>query len=224
MDEPTRLDCLKVMGIESWILKDTVMPEKTTPSKPASIKPETWGQLKEAVSVCTQCALHKTRTQPLFGDGNLNADWLLVGETPTEEDDLDGKVFTGAAGFLLTEMLRAIHLTQEDVFITYLLKCPTFKNKTIKVQDIRDCDDYLQRQQALLKPKIILAIGRVAAQKLLNTREPLSKLRGKVHYHNAIPLVVVYHPAYLLRALSKKPAAWLDLQLALKTYQHLPPE
>jgi DNA polymerase len=222
MDESTRLNYLQLMGVESWVTKDAVMiPEATVLFEPP-LETDSWAQLKTTVSECQQCNLHKTRTKTVFGEGDLNADWLLIGEAPGEQEDLQGKPFVGRAGFLLTEMLRAIQLNRERIFIANILKCRPPNNKDPRVGEINACQTYLQQQLALVKPKIILAMGRIAAQTLLNTSEPLHQLRGKVHYLETTPLIVVYHPAYLLRSLTQKRAAWQDLQLALNTYQQLP--
>ena len=142
---------------------------------------------------------------------------MLVGEAPGQHEDEQGRPFVGNAGLLLTEMLRAIGLTREEVFITNILKCRPPNNRDPHADEVESCNDYLQRQQQLIQPKIILAVGRIAAQTLLKTDEPLTRLRGKVHAFNNTPVVVVYHPAYLLRSLPEKRKAWLDLTLAVQT-------
>lgn len=227
MDEKTRLQYLEVMGIDSWVNKTTSSPpvvvEKSL--EISSFHPpqrEAWSLLQQEVRGCQKCSLHQTRTHTVFGTGQRHTDWLLIGEAPGEQEDLQGKPFVGTAGFLLTEMLRAIGLQREKIFITNILKCRPPANRDPHADEIKLCHDYLKRQSALIQPKIILAIGRIAAQKLLNTSEPLKRIRGRVHYFDNIPLVVVYHPAYLLRTLSQKRAAWQDLQLALTTYRQLP--
>jgi len=241
MDETTRLHYLEVMGIESWHSKTSLMTESSpvqtspiTKTKPKETLPtktkkplenpqinDNWEQLLQAVSCCQKCELCKTRTQPVFGAGNPNADWFFIGEAPGENEDLQGQPFVGNAGLLLTEMIRALGLKRENVFIANILKCRPPNNRDPSVDEITACHDYLKRQQALIKPKIIIAVGRIAAQKLLKTTQPLKELRGVVHTIDNIPLIVVYHPAYLLRSLTQKRAAWQDLQLALKTYQQL---
>ncbi|MCK5728038.1 MAG: uracil-DNA glycosylase [Methylococcales bacterium] len=224
MDEITRLEYLKIMGVERWSDRTMIEPNTATiKPNPMENKPiiDHWESLKEEVIGCQQCELCQTRTQTVFGEGNPNADWLFIAEAPGEQEDLQGKPFVGTAGLLLTEMLRAIGLTRETIFIANILKCRPPNNRNPKVDEIATCYDYLIRQQALIAPKIIVAVGRIAAQKLLKTNEPLSKLRGVVHHVDNIPLIVVYHPAYLLRKLSQKQAAWQDLQFALKTYQQL---
>ena len=153
----------------------------------------------------------------MFGTGNKQADWMVIGEAPGQHEDEQGKPFVGKAGQLFTEMLRAVGLERDDVFITNILKCRPPNNRDPKPDEAESCSTYLLRQRELIKPKIILAVGRISAQTLLNTDAPIGKLRGKVHELDGIPLVVVYHPAYLLRSLLEKRKAWQDLQLAMKT-------
>jgi uracil-DNA glycosylase family 4 len=224
VDNKIRLQYLEAMGIDVWTLKTSVQNEQGRLSDHGvdNAEPDTeavtrWVALQEEVSGCTRCALCATRTQTVFGVGNNQADWLLVGEGPGQHEDEQGKPFVGKAGQLLTEMLRAMDIEREDVFITNIVKCRPPGNREPQANEIESCKSYLQQQQAFIQPKIILAIGRIAAQTLLNTDEPLAKLRGKVHYLNSTPVIVVYHPAYLLRSLSEKRKAWLDLQLAMQT-------
>lgn len=192
-------------------------PIVTPPPMPS----DNWETLQNEVANCRKCALCQTRTQTVFGTGNKNPDWLFIGEAPGEQEDLQGQPFVGAAGSLLTEMLRAISLSREDIFIANILKCRPPNNRDPHADEMAACRPFLERQIALLKPKIIIAVGRIAAQQLLNTHETIGKLRGKVYSVNNVPLVVFYHPAYLLRSLSQKSKAWQDLQLAVKTYQHI---
>ncbi|MBK8816413.1 MAG: uracil-DNA glycosylase [Methylococcaceae bacterium] len=177
----------------------------------------TWAELETEVTNCTKCGLCQTRTHTVFGTGNKTADWMIIGEAPGQTEDEQGKPFVGKAGALLTEMLRAAGLDREEVFITNILKCRPPGNRDPKPDEAEHCSGYLQRQCALIKPKIILAVGRISAQTLLKTDAPLTKLRGKVHELEGTPLVVVYHPAYLLRSLLEKRKAWQDLQLAVTT-------
>jgi DNA polymerase len=144
---------------------------------------------------------------------------MFIGEAPGQNEDLEGKPFVGQAGTLLTEMIRAIGLQRDEVYIANILKCSPPDNRDPRVEEINTCKNYLQQQIEWVQPKIILAVGRIAAQTILETKEPLSKLRGIVHQLENIPLVVVYHPAYLLRSLPEKRKAWQDLQLAMKVYQ-----
>jgi DNA polymerase len=183
--------------------------------------PDSWGKLRADVSDCKLCTLCTNRTQTVFGEGNVNAEWLFIGEAPGENEDLQGKPFVGEAGQLLTQMLRAMKLTREEVFIANILKCRPPQNRDPYVDEIKLCNDYLQRQIALVKPKIIVAVGRIAAQTLLETTEKIGKLRGQVHYIQNTPLIAIYHPSYLLRSLTEKRKAWQDLQFAMHTFQSL---
>jgi len=211
------------MGIDVWLPRASahseqpLSPEVVTDNSEPETTADQWDILQAEVANCTKCALCATRTQTVFGSGNKQADWMLVGEAPGQHEDEQGLPFVGNAGLLLTEMLRAIGLTREEVFITNILKCRPPSNRDPHADEVESCNDYLQRQLKLIQPKIILAIGRIAAQTLLKTDAPLARLRGKVHTFNNTPVVVVYHPAYLLRSLSEKRKAWLDLQLAIQT-------
>ena len=181
---------------------------------------DSWETLQAEVAACTRCGLCETRTQTVFGTGNKRADWMVIGEAPGQHEDQQGLPFVGNAGLLLTEMLRAIGLNREDVFITNILKCRPPNNRDPKPEEAESCHGFLQRQFALIQPKIILAIGRISAQTLLKTDAPLSRLRGKPHAFNNTPVIVVYHPAYLLRSPTEKRKAWQDLQLAVLTHKH----
>lgn len=187
------------------------------PSPP--IISDSWDSLQTEVAGCMLCGLCGARKNTVFGTGNLQADWLFIGEGPGQHEDEQGKPFVGNAGLLLTEMIRAMGLAREDVFITNIVKCRPPNNRDPHSDEISACQPYLQRQINLLQPKIILAVGRIAAQTLLATDAPLSRLRGKAHQLDNIPLVVVYHPAYLLRSLLEKRKAWQDLQLAMRTIE-----
>lgn len=175
-----------------------------------------WQPLAARVAVCTRCELHTTRTQTVFGVGNQDADWLIVGEAPGADEDVQGEPFVGRAGQLLNAMLFAIGLKREQVYIANILKCRPPGNRDPRPEEVLCCESYLFRQIELLQPKIILAVGRIAAQNLLKTDTPIGKLRGQVHRLGAkqIPVVVTYHPAYLLRSPTEKRKAWADLQLA----------
>ena len=231
MKNATRLQYLEAMGIDVWIPRNRgqaevlqAFGEKSTQNidtteNPVVLSSEKWAVLQKQVAVCKSCDLCHSRTQTVFGSGSINADWMFIGEAPGQNEDLEGKPFVGQAGKLLTEMIRAIGLSRDSVYIANILKCRPPNNRDPKLEEINTCNDFLQQQIALVKPKIILAVGRVAAQALLKTSEPLSKLRGVCHQLNDIPLVVVYHPAYLLRSLLEKRKAWQDLQLANNIYQ-----
>ncbi len=178
-----------------------------------------WAQLEAAVSGCTACKLCERRTQTVFGVGDRQADWMLIGEAPGEQEDRQGEPFVGQAGKLLDSMLRAIGLSRETgVFIANVLKCRPPGNRDPEPDEVAMCDPYLKRQIALVKPRVIIVLGRFAAQSLLQTQTPVGKLRGKVHEVDGVPVVVTYHPAYLLRTLTDKARAWEDLCLARKVY------
>lgn len=230
MDNATRLQYLEAMGIDVWVSRNPLpgviqsVSESGSTSEYLIQEPQiqdnpqqAWAELEAEVASCTLCGLCQTRTQTVFGTGNKQADWLVIGEAPGQSEDEQGKPFVGKAGQLLTEMLRAIGLEREEVFITNILKCRPPGNRDPKPDEVASCSGYLRRQRELIKPKIILAVGRISAQTLLNTDAPIGKLRGKVHDLDGIPLVVVYHPAYLLRSLLEKRKAWQDLQLAIRT-------
>jgi len=216
-----RLQYLEAMGIDVWISKASVITLQTSSPKGIAdnILPKStdnWETLQAEVAQCTQCDLCKTRTQSVFGSGNKNADWMIVGEAPGQNEDQQGLPFVGNAGLLLTEMLRATGLDREQVFITNFVKCRPPDNREPAPSEVETCKAYLLRQQALTKPIIILALGHVAAQTLLNTDEPIASLRGKIHTLNDTPVVVTYHPAYLLRSLLDKRKAWEDLKFAMQ--------
>ncbi|KAF3976921.1 MAG: uracil-DNA glycosylase [Methylococcales symbiont of Iophon sp. n. MRB-2018] len=214
MDNATRLQYLQTMGIDVWVPKNSKQADVVL-----SINENEWAVLEKQVIDCIKCELCNTRTQTVFGTGNINAEWMFIGEAPGQQEDLAGQPFVGQVGKLLTEMIQAIGLTRESVYITNILKCRPPNNRDPKVEEINSCNQYIQRQIEWVKPKIIVAVGRVATQALLKTNEPLSKLRGIAHQINDIPLVVVYHPAYLLRSLLEKRKAWQDLLLANEVYQ-----
>lgn len=195
----------------------------TAPPRPAAaaypVAAMDWEELEACVRQCTACPLHRNRTQTVFGVGNRSASWLVIGEAPGEQEDLKGEPFVGRAGQLLNEMLRAVGLTRESVYIANVLKCRPPQNRDPEADEAAACEAFLKRQVALIRPKIILAVGRIAAQNLLKTGVSIGKLRGAVHRYADIPLVVTYHPAYLLRSPLEKRKAWDDLQLAMRTFR-----
>ncbi len=194
-----------------------VSPPRTVPDAgKTSVVGCDWGALEAAVRGCTLCSLHRTRTQTVFGVGNRGAEWLFVGEAPGAEEDRQGEPFVGRAGQLLNAMLFALGLKREDVYIANVLKCRPPENRDPQGEEVLKCEPYLHRQVELIKPRIIVALGRFAAQSLLKTSMPIGKLRGKRHTYGdtGIPLVVTFHPAYLLRSPGEKRHAWDDLRLA----------
>lgn len=173
-------------------------------------------ELQMHVRACQACELHETRKQTVFGTGHHKADWLIIGEAPGADEDRQGEPFVGRAGQLLTQMLRAIGLAREEVFIANILKCRPPNNRDPNIEEVNACQSYLYRQIELLEPKIVLALGRIAAQSLTNSDTPIGKMRGKLYHleKNNIPLVVTYHPAYLLRSPREKRKVWEDLKFA----------
>ena len=184
-----------------------------------------WPELQAAVEACRACGLCESRRQAVFGVGNPQAHWMLVGEAPGEQEDLQGEPFVGKSGQLLDNMLRAIGLTREtaeparQVYIANVLKCRPPHNRNPDPQEVLRCEPYLQRQVELVRPRLILAMGRFAVQSLLKTAEPIGRLRGKPHSYHGVPVVVTYHPAYLLRNPLDKARAWEDLCLARELMQ-----
>lgn len=189
----------------------------TTPQE--NMPADAWQTLKQEVSTCRRCPLHETRTQTVFGVGAGNADWMLIGEAPGVEEDRRGEPFVGRAGQLLDRMLKAIGFAREEVYIANVVKCRPPDNRNPAPEEVLQCDNYLRRQIELIRPQIIIALGGVAMSALLNEQTPVGKMRGRVHTLPGadIPVVVTYHPAYLLRAPTQKRAAWEDLQLACRT-------
>lgn len=181
-----------------------------------------WAALEQSVSVCTKCSLSKTRKQTVFGVGSRQAQWMIIGEAPGADEDRQGEPFVGRAGQLLNNMLAALGLQRDQVFIANILKCRPPNNRDPRPEEVEHCEPYLQQQVNLLKPKIILALGRIAAHNLLKTDAPLGRLRGKCYQYPTLtengatttPLIVTYHPAYLLRSPREKRKAWQDLLLA----------
>ena len=226
------------MGILRWQLREPSLPENVQQADeetgvPAlSVSPDgddagqeiteiarlDWDALRSRVSECTACELHTSRTQTVFGVGNQNADWLVIGEAPGADEDAQGEPFVGRAGQLLNAMLLACGLKREQVYIANILKCRPPNNRDPRPEEVASCEPYLMRQIELIQPKLILAVGRIAAQNLLQCDTPIGKLRGRVHRFRdtGIPLVATYHPAYLLRSPAEKRKAWQDLQLAMQ--------
>ena len=195
------------------------VPSDTAAPRAQRIAAFDWAQLEAAVFNCTSCKLCQGRTNTVFGVGDREAEWMLIGEAPGEQEDKQGEPFVGQAGKLLDSMLRSIGLSREKgVFIANVLKCRPPGNRDPEPDESAMCDPYLKRQIALVKPRIIVVLGRIAAQNLLQTETPVGKLRGKVHEVEGVPVVVTYHPAYLLRTLTDKARAWEDLCLARKVY------
>ena len=202
----------------------TLTPTPPTPAGLAIARMD-WAELRSSVAACSACELCQGRTQTVFGVGSVQADWLVVGEAPGEQEDAQGEPFVGKSGQLLDNMLRAIGVSRDasgtdpsrQAYIANSVKCRPPGNRNPAPDELAQCEPFLVRQIALLQPKIILAMGRFAVQSLLRSTEPIGRLRGRVHRYQGVPLIVTYHPAYLLRNLDEKARAWDDLCLAAET-------
>lgn len=206
---------LDAMGLRPvWKLRKAPAAAGEAPGE----KPLEWIPLKAAVSGCISCGLHRSRTQTVFGVGDENADWMLIGEAPGAEEDRLGEPFVGPAGKLLDNMLAAIGLRRENnVYIANVLKCRPPGNRNPAPDEVARCTPHLLQQIALIRPRLIIAMGRFAAQTLLRTDASIASLRGRRFEFAGVPLIVTYHPAYLLRTLPDKAKAWEDLAFARKT-------
>ena len=224
-NEQQRRAALAAMGIVEWVPRgqgvepeNSALPGPVTEAAPANPEIATldWAALAQEVSACRRCGLHQGRTQTVFGVGNRDADWMIVGEAPGQEEDRKGEPFVGRAGQLLNAMLLALGQPRERVFIANILKCRPPNNRDPSAEEAAACAPFLARQIELVAPRIILCVGRIAAQNLLGTATPIGKLRGQRHAWGPrqIPVVVTYHPAYLLRSPGEKRRAWQDLLFA----------
>lgn len=241
MDVQVRNRYMQAMGIPVWMPKDSrvqeevrevqeVVPDiKRPPPSPIPVSFDCsymdWQQLRAAVQSCTRCDISKTRTQTVFGAGNQQAPWMVIGEAPGAEEDRQGEPFVGKAGQLLNNMLLAIGMPRETVYIANVLKCRPPNNRDPKPDEAAHCRGYLERQIELVNPSLILVVGRIAAQNLLQTTEPLARLRLKQHLAplSGKPVVVTYHPAYLLRQPADKRKAWQDLLFAREVFSQYAP-
>ncbi|PIQ43563.1 MAG: uracil-DNA glycosylase [Gammaproteobacteria bacterium CG11_big_fil_rev_8_21_14_0_20_46_22] len=205
------------MGIDVWQRRDLPEEKPAVSVLPAHSSADL-SALKSRVSSCTLCGLCETRTQTVFGVGSSTAEIMIVGEAPGANEDRQGEPFVGRAGQLLTQMLKAISLSRDDVFIANILKCRPPNNRDPSPEEVATCTPYLREQIALIQPKLIVAVGRIAAQFLLESTQTLGRLRGQWHDYHGTPLYVTYHPAYLLRSPREKAKAMVDLY-AIK--QHL---
>ena len=219
--EHQRRAYLDAMDIDVWLPRDQADPEPSNIAVPDAEQTLDWEALRAAVASCTRCSLCESRTQTVFGVGDPDADWLIVGEAPGAEEDRRGEPFVGRAGKLLDEMLRAVNQGRDSAFIANILKCRPPGNRDPSPDESRTCRPYLDRQIELVSPRLILAVGRVAAQQLLHTDAPVGRLRGAKHElgDRQLPVVVTYHPAYLLRSPTQKRKAWADLVLARQIFE-----
>jgi len=219
MNSALRREYLAALGFNTWVARRNAAPaappaaNETPGAREAGAD---WPELRARVAACTRCSLSATRTQTVFGVGHLRAEWLVVGEAPGAEEDRQGEPFVGRAGQLLNSMLRAVGLAREQVYIANVLKCRPPGNRDPTLSEAAECLPYLEQQIALIKPKIMLAVGRIAAQNLLRTDKTLGSLRQQVHRFgiSQVPLIVTYHPAYLLRTPTDKRKSWEDLKFA----------
>jgi uracil-DNA glycosylase family 4 len=205
-----RAQYLEALGIDVWVSRGRRSPVA-----------DSWEALQSEVAHCRKCTLHATRTQAVFGVGDPAAEWLVIGEAPGAEEDRRGEPFVGRAGQLLDSMLRAIGLARgENVYIANILKSRPPANRDPRPDEVAACMPFLSRQIEFIRPKLILAVGRIAAQTLLATDSPLARLRGRVHHFGPLdtPLIVTYHPAYLLRSPGEKRKAWDDLKFARSVF------
>jgi DNA polymerase len=229
MDEASRRQYLQAMGVTVWQRRDG--PLTSEASTVASVSTETsaavaddnsrWGKLAERVRTCTACSLHQGRTQTVLGVGNKKAQWLVIGEAPGAEEDRQGEPFVGPAGKLLNEMLFAVGLKRGEVYIANIVKCRPPQNREPAGEEAGHCAPYLREQIDLIQPKVILCVGKVAANNLLGNVASLASYRGRTHRFadTDIPVVVTYHPAYLLRNPLDKRWAWEDLNYAISVLQ-----
>jgi DNA polymerase len=232
-----RDDYLAEIGIPVWRLRGGVAasapakPATTEPASeaaavharaPAAPTPEAWSDLEAKVRACTVCALHRGRTQTVFGVGRRDARLFVIGEAPGADEDRQGEPFVGRAGQLLNAMLRSIGLPRADVYIANILKCRPPNNRDPEPGESASCTPYLSQQIELVQPRVLLAVGRISAQWLLQTDTPIGRLRGRVLTYGTrnTPLVVTYHPAYLLRSPLEKAKAWTDLCLVKELLGH----
>ncbi|OGT46661.1 MAG: uracil-DNA glycosylase [Gammaproteobacteria bacterium RIFCSPHIGHO2_12_FULL_41_20] len=216
MKNTTLLPYLTAMGI------DVFAPRQSTAATTAIIPPTlNWERLQQQAATCQRCSLHQTRTQTVFGVGNRQAALMIIGEAPGFYEDQQGMPFVGRAGQLLTAMLQAIGLAREDVYIANILKCRPPNNRDPLPEEVQSCTPFLEQQITLIQPKLLLAVGRIAAHYLLKQKSSLETLRGKIHYFSKshTPLIVTFHPAYLLRNPQDKKKALIDLQFVHDTLQ-----
>jgi uracil-DNA glycosylase len=225
-DSVRQAQYLQALGVDRWVprraLAAAVVEEPPAHRPPADDTPA-WEQLATEVSGCVLCGLHTTRTQTVFGVGNRHAELLVIGEAPGADEDRQGEPFVGRAGQLLNSMLLAMRTPRATVYIANLLKCRPPGNRDPAPEEVRCCQPYLRRQIELLQPRLLMAVGRIAAQNLLATDTPIGKLRGIVHRYGeqGTPLIVTYHPAYLLRSPTEKRKSWQDLRLVRRELARL---
>jgi DNA polymerase len=206
-----RFAILEALGVDVYVPR----PGASQADAATPVTDLDWEQLADAVRDCRLCGLCESRTQTVFGVGNRGARLMVIGEAPGADEDRQGEPFVGRAGILLNAMLRAAGFERGDVFIANVLKCRPPQNRDPTDEEAGRCLPYLRRQIELVAPEVILCVGRIAAQRLLDTDTPIGKLRGRVHELDGRPVIATYHPAYLLRSPGEKRKSWDDLKLAL---------
>jgi len=218
------VDAGSIAGMQGAAADSAAPSEASAPAadRGSQIHAMNWAQLKSSASACTACVLHKARKQAVLGVGDEKAEWLFVGEAPGAEEDERGEPFVGQAGKLLDNMLAAIALKRgNNVYIANVVKCRPPGNRAPEPAEAHACEPYLTRQIELIRPRLIVALGKVAAQNLLGIEATLASLRGRIHQYRSTPLIVTYHPAYLLRNLVDKSKSWEDLCFAVETMKAL---
>ena len=210
--EARQLAILDALGVDAYVPRARASTSASAANAPLDVE---WDALAGAVRECRLCGLCETRTQTVFGTGDRKARLMVVGEAPGAEEDRQGEPFVGRAGMLLNSMLRASGFERGEVFIANVLKCRPPHNRDPSADEAERCLPYLRRQIEYVAPAVILCVGRIAAQRLLGTELPLARLRGRVHQLDGVPVIVTYHPAYLLRSPVEKRKSWEDLKLAL---------
>jgi DNA polymerase len=208
-----QFEVLAALGVDAYVRRGRAVEVAPPPALG-------WDELAGVVRECRLCGLCETRTQTVFGTGNRGARLMVVGEAPGAEEDRQGEPFVGRAGILLNAMLRAAGFERGEVFIANVLKCRPPNNRDPSDEEAARCLPYLRRQIELVAPSAILCVGRIAAQRLLGTDQPIGRLRGRVHDFDGVPVIATYHPAYLLRSPGEKRKSWDDLKLALGVLAH----
>ena len=209
-----RVAYLKALDVDVWERRDLARPEPVAAAAPQSAALSGWAELEHAVKTCTLCPLHQTRTQSVFGVGNRNAQWMVIGEAPGADEDRQGEPFVGRAGQLLNSMLKAIGLKREQVFIANIVKCRPPGNREPAPDEVATCTPYLMRQLEIVRPKVIVTLGRPSSQHMLQSKLSMSRLRGQWQDWRGIKLMPTYHPAYVLRSYTyeTRSAVWDDLK------------
>jgi len=220
MDNVTRLQYLSAMGIDVWVPRGAENIEQAAAEYVEPLQ-DTWESLNAEISSCEQCELCQTRQQAVCGSGHQQTDFLWLSDAPSLQDEQQGAAFSDQTAELFDEILRAMQLDRNSIFVTHSVKCRPLNDNKAKSSELAACRLFLEREIALVQPKMIFAVGRIAAQQLLQSKLTISELRQGPHEYNGIPVAVIYHPAYLLRKLSEKAAMWQDLQQALVVFDEI---